>query len=362
MALYTGAPRNAAEQAARAKGYLGGFGGDGYNGYNAGTHDAYGNPVGQAASTPTTNNGVLPVGMVEPFHDNQNEALGKLAGPGNTAYRTGFLDTFQKAMAGAPNPGQFYGQAGTMLSSGGQPISIDELIGATSGLMNPARQQVQDRTMAGLEQLSARNKAQILSRTPGSRSFGSSAQGVQMGLADEGFANAGADALADLNYKTYNDALGAAGTLLTGNRSRSLAGASTAGNLGNSAMQALMGVGDMAQQGEGIRRQGVQDQLYAGDRQQSQGQKYLDVLGDQISGANNYDRTNLDWLSQLLGKFPGSTQETTYKPNTMSQIGGAGLTASQLPWDKWFGGGGGGGWDGGVTQGADGFFNIAGLG
>ena len=287
----------------------------------------------QAASAPVAaidTNGVKPIGQVEPFNQFQTNAFTNLATPQNTAYRTGYLDTFQKALAGIPDARPYFDKASEFLNQGSAPVTAQQ-IGATAiDLLNPARQEVQDRTLAGLEKVAGRNKAKILSSTPGGRSFGNSALGVQLGLNDEALISSSADALADLNYRTFSDAQNLGANILTGNRTRALTGAGTAGALGGSAINALTTAGNLATGGENLRRQGNLDLLYAGDRTQQQGQAYLDALRGEISGTRNYDQDQLNRLTELLKAFPtSSTGASAGSANTTSQVGGALTTLSQ---------------------------------
>ena len=300
-----------------------------------------------------------------PFTANQLSALQHLATPDNLAYRQGFASNFQRALTGVRDPGQYYDQAsgaygsagqsfdqaGNLVAQGTAPITTQQVGQSTLDLLNPARAEVQDRTMAGLEQARRRTQAQTLARTPGGSSFGNTAQGVNAGVTNESFANAAANTLADLNYRTFDAAQGRATDLLTGNAGRALTGAQTAtgvgagrvsmGNgfagLGSSAMNNIVNVGGMAQTGEGIRRQGVLDELAAGGIQYDQGQKYLDAITGERKAEDAYQGTQLDSLiNRLKAAFSGEQQIAGTTPNGAQVAGGLGMVASQLDWTKLF--------------------------
>lgn len=261
-------------------------------------------------------NGVVPVGQVEPFNQYQKDALTKLG----TDLSGQFLNSANQ-YAGTTQ--QALNQATPLINQGTQALTPAALSAGVQSYMNPYTQQVVDNTNNTIRREGERSGAQIKSDFAGN--YGSSAMGVRQGLLDEAVINAIAGNTANLNNQGYNTALSSFLGQTNTEQNRALEGAKT--YLGQSAL-----AGELANQNYGLRTSNLQGQLGAGTAIQQQNQKSLDILRPEIYGQQNYSQTQLDNLSRLLGAFPGGTYQSTTAPGNspLSSALGLGLTAGGI--------------------------------
>lgn len=317
MEVYYGSGRNQAELDARARGYKGGFGAGGYVGYDKGTHDAYGNPIG----------GVMPVGQVEPLHDYSKTALQTFGTNEGNPYTSGYMDAFTRAMGGAGDPSKYYNMATDMVTSGAGPVSDADFSRAIARYMNPYTQQVIDASTQSMRDEAARRQAGIMDRRAGSRSFGDTSMGQQLGEIDRGIVRDVGELEANLRSASYGGAV----NQFNQDRANALTGGQVFSGMGSRMFSNLGDVMRFAGAGNDMRRSGIIDQLNAGMTIQGQNQKVLDVLRPEIYGQTNYQTTNLQNLADMLNAFPGSqVGATPGTPNTLQTLGGLGMVAGSM--------------------------------
>lgn len=270
--------------------------------------------------------GVVPL-TVEPLNSTQKTGLLGLSTPvsqqpGNDAMQS-VLQRLQ-AMQGNPTTSPIatssLQDAQKYTAAGAAPISQSEV----QGLSNPFASGLNDQiTQAGKVA-----RAAILANQGmrGADSFGSTAQGNEMGLLDQGITNA----TNTNNYNTFQSALDAVQKMRGNNL--------TAGNVANNTASTAQGV---TSNGNALTLENLQalfntggalnnnlattsaNQITAGNQIQGQNQNVANQVGANIQGGINYPISNIQNILSLLNSFQSGTGGAVAPANSLTQAGGA---------------------------------------
>lgn len=326
---------------ARNSGYNGAFGG--------GQYDAWKLSQANQAATPSYGpGGVQTVGVVEPLNATQKSGLTQLAGPYTSPYQAPAYSNYQAAstaaQAAVPNTttnnnisstaytgaNGTLNQAGQLITQGATPLSSTDFASGVSQYMNPFTQNVINSTNSQLNQQAdiARNK--LMAKSPGSLSFGDTANGVAQGALNKDLLTATGNADSALNYQGFNDAVSninnnqnrliTGGNALTGNAGgqTSLGGSAGSTALNNiSNLASLSGVGNAgAAAGQQFNTTNATNTIAAGTAIQDQNQKLLDATQSALAGQSGYSNAQLAQLAELLKSIPGSSTSVTPSQST----------------------------------------------
>jgi len=196
--------------------------------------------------------------------------------------------------------------------------------------MNPYTQQVEAHALSALE--SQRKQAQLGNQDAflRNKAFGGSRQALQAGVTDAMAAQKAAETSANIRAQAFQQAQNAASTDIgrafdasRANQSADLQGR----QLG---LQGLQLAGNLYGQGQQADIRDVGLLSAAGQEQQAMNQAQLDLNYQNWMDYQGWDRSQLEWLSGMLGSSPGSqTTNATgnmggSKPNpAMGALGGA---------------------------------------
>lgn len=317
--------------------------------------------------------GIAPVGVVEPFNDYQKQGIESLATYAPPSPTPDFLNGAGQSYGTAVQAGQSipisqqfatgkaYSDAAagdlnssnSQINQGTQDFTDADFANGLSRYYNPYQDQVINSTIARINDAGniARNRLQA--KAPGSKSFGTSADGIQGAQLDKNLIQQISDTAGNLAYQGYNTAAGYSRDDFNQARARNLQGAGqytsnagTAGTLGNNAtsqgfegfktLDDLAGTGfagntaalNDANSKFALATQGATNKISAGTAIQDQNQRLLDAVQQAKTGAQNYDKTQLEDLANFLAQFSGGTATgaTATSSNTLGKLGGLGLT------------------------------------
>jgi hypothetical protein len=291
---------------------------------------------------------------VEPLNQWQKEALDMLANPGQLGQGgiTEGIAAIKKMLANPsqftaqftnPQATQFNQQAADMVKSGVAPVTQEEVM----GVANPFAEALKSK----LSEAGARARASLTARQGmrGAASFGDSSFALRQGEIDRGLIQGGAD----IDYQTFRDALEQINT----SRNRQVTGGSTMGSIAgnaqdvtsNAANIGLGAAGKLFDAGTSATETGfnaIKNKLGAGTAVQQYNQGVNDLIGQDITGQQDYERQMLDNLTALLGKYSGGSSVAVPTTNSLTKIGGtasalSGLlsqlsqtSANRLPWQQ----------------------------
>lgn len=293
-------------------------------------------------TTPTQSTNFAPVGLTEPLNDWQkqyatNQATGAPV-TGDMAAARGLLSNASNGVAGARydfNAQPYIGQAQNYTNASTQQFGQ----GDANRLMNPYTNSVVDTSNAEIRrQQGLLTNGRNTSFSNGG-AFGSARQGVYDAEADRNTGDLIARNTAGLLSQGYTQAMGqfnnersqnanAAGQAIqTGNY-----GMSDAQNRFNAPITQANALTGLANADVNLRNnylnqwtQGQNGMLQAGNMVQNQNQKGLDAYNTERLNQANWGQNQTDWYGSALGKYPQGTTAGQYQPNTMQQVGGAGL-------------------------------------
>lgn len=260
---------------------------------------------------PSYNGGVVPVGQIEPLNQWQKDALTTMqGGAADMGYTQGIQGAFQGYQGAVQNLPQ--------------NMTDEQFSKYYARYNNPYTTDVIDTTNAEIRRQADIMQNPLRERFAGNNSFGSSAQGIQMGQINEA-------ALRDITSNT--SALRAAGfNQATGNTLANYGQDSSnafqkAGQYGNLMAAGIAG----QQQNQNNFSQNVGNKFNAGSAVQTQNQNLLDVVRGQIAGVQQYPYAQLQNFSQTLAPFSGqSSTGYNYTPSTVSRLGGGALTVGAM--------------------------------
>jgi hypothetical protein len=272
--------------------------------------DQSGYQLAPNANSNPYNGGVAPVGQIEPLNQWQKDALTMQAGG---APQMGYGKGIQ---------GAFQGYQGAVQNLP-QNMTNQQFADYYARYNNPWTQDVVDATNTDIRRQADIMQNPLKERFAGNNSFGSSAQGIQMGQINEAALRDITSSTANLRSQGFNQATN--NTLANYGQDSSNAFAK-AGQYGN-----LMQAGVMGQQANQQNfSQNVGNKFNAGSAVQTQNQNLLDVVRGQIGGVQQYPYTQLSNFSQTLAPFSGSEQTGyNYVPSTMSKLGGLAITGGR---------------------------------
>jgi len=201
----------------------------------------------------------------------------------------------------------YMGDAASYLKQGAAPITFNEV----EAFRNPYSQAMQNRLTEEGEKLRAAIVAKQGSR--GGASFGNAMMGTQRGELDAGLARSAAD----IDYKTYTDAMdnllkqralqqsagGSLGNLGTATQGIQSAGAETG-------MRAAGGLFNLASGATDMSRTRTSDLLGAGRDIRGYNQAILDMVSRDILGQQNYEPQQIATIQSLLKPYESNTGST----------------------------------------------------
>lgn len=270
------------KQLAKATGYGGDFGSGGYSNWLKGQ----GSDV-QSRSNSIINNGVKPVGLVEPLNNWQRGTLSQMATSGPTQ---GQVNTATQGVMGGLNKAQ-------------NAMSPD----AVQSAMNPYMDQVIGRFGENAIKMRERMNPELNSAANEMGAFGSTRDALQRSLSDEYAQSSYDDKVASLLAGGYDTAVG--------NNFRQ---AGLESQLAGNALGLFNNQQDRA--------------LYAGDRVQNQNQTLVDAARREQLAQSGYGRDMLNWYAGILGGIPTSSGQApqTQQVNPVQSALGGGLLGYQL--------------------------------
>lgn len=287
--------------------------------------DAYTNErrsfSGQGSYQPTSpsyNGGVAPVGQIEPLNQWQRDALMTMAGGApDMGYTQGIQNAFQGYQGAVQNLPQ--------------NMTDQQFAQYYARYNNPYTRDVIDTTNAEIRRQADIMQNPLRERFAGNNSFGSSAQGIQMGQINEAALRDIASNTAALRAAGFNQATGNTLANYGQDFSNAFAKAGAYGNL----MQA--GIAGQQQNQQNF-SQNVGNKFNAGTAVQTQNQNLLDVVRGQIAGVQQYPYAQLQNFAQTLSPFSGgSSTGYNYTPSTLSKLGGLGIFAGSPTGQQMFG-------------------------
>jgi hypothetical protein len=255
------------------------------------------------------NGGVVPVGQVEPLNQWQKDALTmQQGGAPDSGYSQGIQNAFQG-----------YQSAVQQLP---QNMTDAQFAQYYARYNNPFTQDVVDATNADIRRQADIMRNPLKERFAGNNSFGSSAQGIQMGQIDEAALRDITNNTANLRSQGFNQATG--NTLANYGQDTSNA-FNRAGQYGNLMQAGIQG----QQQNQQNFAQNFGNKFNAGTAVQTQNQNLLDVVRGQIGGVQQYPYTQLQNFAQTLSPFSGgSSTGYNYAPSTLGKLGGAAMVGA----------------------------------
>ena len=267
---------------------------------------------GQQSYAPTSasyNGGVAPVGQIEPLNQWQKDALMmQQGGAPDMGYQQGIQGAFQGYQGAVQNLPQ--------------NMTDEQFSKYYARFNNPYTQDVIDTTNAEIRRQADIMQNPLRERFAGNNSFGSSAQGIQMGQINEAALRDITSNTAALRAAGFNQATGNTLTNYGQDSSNAFNRAEAYGNL----MQA--GIAGQ-QQNQNNFSQNVANKFGAGSAVQTQNQNLLDVVRGQIAGVQQYPYAQLQNFSETLSPFSGARNTGyNYTPSTVSRLGGLGITAA----------------------------------
>lgn len=250
--------------------------------------------------------------LAEPLHQYEKDALTGFSNTGTTAGTAdlqSILGVLQQAMSGQ---GGFFGQAGSNITAGTAPVTMDEI----TARMNPfatGLKQTQSETVNRLRAL-----AQAGEGVRGARSFGDTATGYRLGELD----TAEVQGNRQIDYDAFNAALGQ----INEERGRNITGGQSFTGLGGQQASGLMGAANVAQGVRGNALEDITNRLYSGQYIRGYNQNINDQITNDLLASQGYDTANLADVIALLSNYGSNTSsgQTGGMTSGLTQAGGVG--------------------------------------
>jgi len=264
--------------------------------------------VGAPNNTLSVTQGTTPQGgfvpMVNtPFTQSQNQALGMLE---NVPYNNPFLGWAGGLMQQMGNQGM--GDYSKYVPMANREFDPSTMI---DPYMNPYIQKVIDPALARIREEQAGNLNDIGSEASRVGAFGGAREGVERGISRGRYDQNTQETLGNLYYGGFRDAIGNALGQFNQERGRNL---NTAQMGLGAAQTGAAGASSIGNQQIGNYRQAAQDMLSAGTVRQTQQQKDLDAVNNEIAKQQGFDMNRLQQLLGILGGLPNSNANSTTKP------------------------------------------------
>ncbi len=307
---------------AREGGYTGSFAGGAYENQINGTQ-VY------------NQNGVVPVGMVEPLNDFQKQGLSSLATPYVNPYESGALNAYNSAISSVPSAQDAFGKMDQYTSQGTQDFTDADFSAGISRYMNPYQQQVVDASVAKITEQGDIARNRLMAVRPGSSSFGTTSQGVQQGMLTKDLLTSIGDTTGSLNYAGFNNAANMTTNQFNQDRSRDMGAGQQYAQQGFNSITSMADLARLGmaggQAGQQLATNNATNQINAGGMIQNQNQNMLNVVNAERNKMLGFDEAQLAQLAQYLGQIPSSGTNTgavAGTPNAAMQAGGALMSSS----------------------------------